>query len=329
MIGTLVRRFGFIDLGVDDLDAAVQFYSEIGQLGVTERRADEAFLTGGFDHHWLRLHRSDRAGDFKIGFEMMSGEALDEAKGRLAARGVEFTEHEQLLQDWVDRSIRFRDPDGIEIELFAQMAELPLRPFAPIVHMTDLLHAVWVGADARRAHDFYNGVLGFKASDWIENRMVFMRAGNAYHHSLGIGSGGTGTLDHFCVLVDSLDDVMRARANALQHGIQIRGDLMRHAASGSISIYMNDPVTGIGLEFCTEHAVIDDEGYRPRILRASAVTGNVWLEPAATGASTFLNVAPVTGNTVPGQLQKALDQATSASSAKALSASVDDQGDAS
>ena len=69
-----------------------------------------------------------------------------------------------------------------------------------------------------------------------------MHAGDRFHHSLGLGRSEAmaGRLDHFCILVEDIDDVMRARNLAVARDVPRRDDLIRHLASDSISTYIND-----------------------------------------------------------------------------------------
>jgi hypothetical protein len=150
-------------------------------------------------------------------------------------------------------------------------------------------------------------VLGFRTSDWIERRMVFMRSANNYHHSAGCGGAGPmgGRLDHIAILVDSLDDVMRIRNYGIAMGANIRQDICRHAASGSMGVYFVEPQTGIGLEFCTGHGLIEDPDHRARIMPASPVTADIWLEgpPADVLIPTMplaMGPAPVQAALAPG-----------------------------
>jgi catechol 2,3-dioxygenase-like lactoylglutathione lyase family enzyme len=275
----LVRGLGYVSLEVPDLETAVDFYRRAIQLTVTERGAKSVFMAGGVDHHWLRLHEGPDKTRYRLGYEVMNNAALGEITQRLDARSIPWTEGGGIARERIDRSIIFRDLDGVELELFTQMVELPVPVPQSTVHMQRILHAVWNGRDPVQAFKFYNEVLGCRDSDWIERFMVFLRCGNRYHHSIGVGRSETpGVLNHFCILVDSIDDVMRARNNALELGVELRMDLCRHAASGSMGVYLQEPFTGIAVEFCTQHGQIDDEDHRARILPASPVTGDVWQE---------------------------------------------------
>lgn len=273
----LVKGLGYVALNVPDLDDSIDFYKRIAHLKVSEEGAGKAFMTGGLNHHWLRLEETGTSGLARVGFQMQNRAALDEVANRLDQRGIPYQHAGDIAGDRIADAIRFRDPDGIEIELFTDMVTLPVQTNT-FIKMDRVLHSVWLTADPVESLSFYAGVLGFRESDWIERSMVFLRAGNRYHHSLGIARDTTrlGLLDHFCILVDDLDDVMRARNVAIRNGAKLRQDVVRHAASGSVSTYIMDPINDIAVEFCTNHMRIDDDNYCGRILPASAATLDLW-----------------------------------------------------
>ena len=275
----LVKGLGYVALTVPEIDQSLDFYRRIAHLKVSERGARKAFLTGGVNHHWLRLEETGAPSLARLGFEVTDRAALDEIANRLDTRGIPWKVANDLAGDRVTDAIRFTDPDGFEIELFTDMVSLPV-PMDTFLKMDRVLHSVWLAENPSESGRFYREVLGFKESDWIERSMVFLRAGNKYHHSIGIGKDAerTGKLDHFCILVDDVDDVMRARNNALRSGAELRQDVVRHAASGSTSTYIIDPVNSICVEFCTNHKQIEDEGYRARILPALPSTFDLWQE---------------------------------------------------
>jgi 2,3-dihydroxy-p-cumate/2,3-dihydroxybenzoate 3,4-dioxygenase len=273
----LVKGLGYVALTVPEIDRSLDFYKRVAHLKVSERGAKRAFLTGGTSHHWLRLEETGAPGLARIGFEVHDRAALDEVVNRLDSAQIAWKPANDLASDRVTEAIRFTDPDGFEIELFTDMVSLPV-PVDTFLNMSRVLHGVWLAADPLESCRFYRDVLGFKESDWIERAMVFMRAGNRYHHTIGIGRDPSrlGRLDHFCILVDDLDDVMRARNVALRSGAKLRQDVVRHAASGSTSTYIIDPMNDIAVEFCTNHRQIDDEGYCARILPVLPTTFDLW-----------------------------------------------------
>lgn len=287
-----VQRLGYVVLGVPDLTESVDFYSSVGHLTVHDATSRSAYLGGGYDHHWLRVEEDTaRPGLRGVGFELSDARELDAVADRLTARQIPHEEIGDLDGDGIDRGLRFTDPDGVRVDVYTDMLSRAVKPTQDAVRMTEMLHAVWFSTDPVAAHRFYAEVLGLRASDWIKRNAVFMRARNNYHHSLGIfrsSPARAGELDHFCILVESIDDVMRGRNIALRHGASLQKDVLRHAASGSISVYIADPMTGISFEFCAEHDIVDPD-HRPRLLEASPVTRDIW----QAGSPGLAKVAPL------------------------------------
>ncbi|GAA4689756.1 VOC family protein [Phytohabitans rumicis] len=274
-----VQRLGYVVLGVPDVAESTNFYSNVGHLTVHDAAGGTSFLGGGYDHHWLRLEEhQQRRGLVRVGFQLAREEDLSGVADRLDQRGIRFAEIGDLDGDGIDRGLRFTDPDGVEVDVYTDMLSRAVKPTQDAVRMNEMLHAVWFSADPVAAHRFYADVLGFRASDWIKRNAVFMRSANNFHHALGIFKSSpqrAASMDHFCILVENVDDVMRARNIALRRGAQLQKDVLRHAASGSISVYIADPMTGISFEFCTEHDIVDPD-HRPRLLEGSPITRDVW-----------------------------------------------------
>jgi 2,3-dihydroxy-p-cumate/2,3-dihydroxybenzoate 3,4-dioxygenase len=276
----VVTTLGYVAVGTNDLDRAAEFYTDNVMLTVTTRRDDAVFLTGGVEHHWVRFDLADQPGVKRVAYQVRDDDAMNEIKTRLDRHGVPWKDGSDLANDRVDRYVRFTSPEGMEIELYHQMVEMPTpRPASP-VGLKKMLHAVWLVNDAPEAARFYHEVLDFDVSDWIEQRTAFMRCGDGYHHSLAVlESEDAGKFAHFCMLVGSMDDVMRARFNAVRNGAEIGMEIMRHAPSGSVGVYISDPMHGFTVEFAAEHRRIlpDEEStYRPRILPRIPETSDMW-----------------------------------------------------
>ncbi|MGH7907743.1 MAG: VOC family protein [Candidatus Binataceae bacterium] len=269
------RQLGYIAMDVVDLDVSVRFYQDVAHLEISEERGGWVYMTGGREHHWLALRRKGTRGFNRVAFEMKNPHELEAMEKKLRAAGIEVERASALSSERVDQYIRFRDPEGTTVELFADMVTLPAPPsYAHRVHMDKLLHAVFLVTDVRRTFSFYSQLLGFRASDWVERSAVFMRCADRYHHSLALFSSSRPAFDHFCILVPALEDVMRARANALEMEIPMRSDILRHSPSGSIGTYIRDEANDHAVEFCCNHArVEDDDDHQPRVLRRMP---NVW-----------------------------------------------------
>jgi 2,3-dihydroxy-p-cumate/2,3-dihydroxybenzoate 3,4-dioxygenase len=270
----LVQEFGFVTYTVPNLDEAVEFFRDICQLAVTERRDDVVFLTGDNRHAWIRLERGESASLVRLSFRVPDAEALEEVIRRLDAEKVAWHRAGDIRDDRILNAIRFRTPEGFEVELYEEQVELASSPAVPR-GLEAVLHTVVFVEDVVDGREFWKRALGFKRSDQIEDLVVFLRCGNRYHHSIGLAKGQPGRLDHVCFLVDSIDTVVKFRNHARSRGVKAE-DLVRHTASGSVSVYLEEPTLGIGVELCAGHAVIEDDGYNGRLLKASPETADRW-----------------------------------------------------
>jgi len=273
-------RLGYVNIGVSDLDAAVGFWTKFGGLAVSERTEEGVYLRGGVDHHWLVLSQAETPGLRRLAFETLTPADLGRFGEKLTSGGVTVTQHDGA---WTGPAVRCKDPDGYEVELFSGMGNVPVPPsprgwFNP----QELLHAVLAVGDLDASYAFYAGLLGFRESDRVLGRTIFLRGGIGYHHALVIGAGrGEPHLDHVCFLMSDLDDLMRARAFFIEEGQPFDRDVLRHPTSGSIGFYAKAVPEPTTLEMCVDHAIITDPNHRSRSLTANRWTSNVWLPPKA------------------------------------------------
>src|ERR1700730_15072516 len=119
----IVSKFGFLVVGVSDLTEATEFYSRFVRLDLTERVGDTAFMTGGLDHHWVRLEEGSGQGLKRIGYELEDENALAEVRSQLKEQGIEYEEGGNPATDRVRGWLRFCDPGGTDIELYTGMYE--------------------------------------------------------------------------------------------------------------------------------------------------------------------------------------------------------------
>lgn len=279
----LVQRLGHVTYEVADLDRAVHELTTTGHLSVGEVRDGEVYLRGDLHHYWVRLVAGQSNRFVRVGYEVPGQEQLEEICRRLERRGVAVKScDDAIASDRVERWSRFVDDNGIEVELFVHMLDSPIRAMSQRVRLTEMLHAVFLVPDVPAAAGFYADTMGFKVSDWTERVAAFMRCGNGYHHSLaflaGPPSDREGTFHHFAMLCEDIDDVMVARNDALQSGVELAEDLVRHGPSGSVGVYLRSPM-GFSYEFCVWHQRITDPRHRARILPAARSTVNIWELP--------------------------------------------------
>ncbi|MGQ0550164.1 MAG: VOC family protein, partial [Armatimonadota bacterium] len=83
-----IRRPGHVALRVPDVPAAIDFYTRVVRLSLTEEAAGVAYLRSCFEHHCLELHPSDRAGVLHFGWETDSDDDTEALRATLVAQAV-------------------------------------------------------------------------------------------------------------------------------------------------------------------------------------------------------------------------------------------------
>jgi catechol 2,3-dioxygenase-like lactoylglutathione lyase family enzyme len=266
---TYVRHVG---LGVPDLAAAREFYEHHWQLEVVDVQEGLVYLGAACpESHVLRLRATEEPRVDLLSLAADTREAVDRAADRVARHPTS----RLILEPGVRQDLgggyamRFLDCDGRTVEV---SAEVPGRPFRPVEHEDSrpktISHVVFNTDDLTRTHLFYEQVLGFKVSDWVEDFFCFMRTGRA-HHILAFTRSPHSSLNHVAFEVNGLDEFMRATGGMMRRGFQPVWGPGRHGAGNNTFSYFRDPSTGFVMEYTTELQLIDDEhGWTPKVYPA-------------------------------------------------------------
>ncbi|WP_158057895.1 VOC family protein [Halorussus halophilus] len=121
-------KLGHVHLKVRELDRAVEFYTEVVGLDVTERVGDSfAFLSFGDHHHDVALQAlgpdapgpSSGVGLYHTAFEVPDEDELGATLKRLEERGVEVSP----VDHGISQALYFEDPDGNGVEVYLDTRE--------------------------------------------------------------------------------------------------------------------------------------------------------------------------------------------------------------
>src|SRR5262249_55427475 len=166
-----------------------------------------------------------------------SSGALDALAAHREKRGVSIARGSRALADErrVKDLIVFADPIGNRIEVFhgAEIASEPFRPGRAIsgfrTGALGMGHAVLTAERLDEVLPFYQGILGFRASDYILKpfKAYFFHV-NPRHHSLAFIDTGKNGIHHLMMETCFLDDVGQAYDLALRKPEMIGTTLGRH-----------------------------------------------------------------------------------------------------
>ena len=124
----ILKRIGHVNFRVSDQERSKRFYTEVLGLEVAEEDPEHGgvFLTMGQDFHNVdvsdgrgRMDREARPPGFvHVAFLVDSMRALREAYQQLMEHGIEVDHATNHVNQ---RSIYFRDPDGIRLEIYYEI----------------------------------------------------------------------------------------------------------------------------------------------------------------------------------------------------------------
>jgi catechol 2,3-dioxygenase-like lactoylglutathione lyase family enzyme len=276
----MISHVRHVGLGVPDLARAREFYEKLWQLEVVATDAERIYLGAGCpESHVLRLRRSDNPQVDLLSLAVDTSTDVEELAERVSR-----SPEAHMVSEPNDRQdygggygFRFLDCDGRTIEI---STDVSLRPFRPVEERESrpksISHVVFNTADLTRTREFYQAVLGFKVSDWVEDFFCFMRAGKS-HHTLAFARSEHSSLNHVSFEVRGLDEFMRATGKMIRRGHDPVWGPGRHGAGDNTFSYFKDPSTGFVMEYTTALRQIDDDhGWIPKVYSTSDEDTDQW-----------------------------------------------------
>ena len=123
----MVSHLGHVHLRVRELDSAIDFYTGVLGLEVTERVGRYAFLSFGVHHHDVALQAvgadapapSDGVGLYHAAFEVETPAELRATYERLLDRGVDVSP----VDHGISKALYFEDPSGNGLEIYLDTRE--------------------------------------------------------------------------------------------------------------------------------------------------------------------------------------------------------------
>jgi catechol 2,3-dioxygenase-like lactoylglutathione lyase family enzyme len=267
------ETFGHAEVGVTDLAEAIRFHVEALGFGIRHSGDGVAQLTTDDRSTALVLRQRSEPGLLRLSYQVTEQD-LDAFAPRLTEAGVAVERVETPLPD-IAQALDFRDPNGYALRLFVPTEPVPTGQ--PPQGKVKLLHPLLGVTDLGQTLEFYEGLLGFRVSDFIGDRSAFLRCRDGFHHSVAVHrQTQRPRIDHLCFLHSDFDSLMRARVRAQKVGKVECTELLRHSGSESITFYFNNPHVGFQFEWCVEHRSVEAPDHTPRRLPDSIESFNMW-----------------------------------------------------
>lgn len=264
-----VTHLRYVALADPDFEAATAFYGGIWGLTPVADDTDLAFFTaeGTSEPYIIRLRRAEEKRLDVVAFGMADEASVDALATRLGQAGTQLvTEPATLHTPGGGYGFRFFDPEGRLLEVSSDVAERTPRQLEARESIPNRLsHVVFNSTDLTTSIAFYQEHLGFQTSDWLEDKMCFLRC-QTHHHSIAIAEGAHPSLNHVSFEMRGIDEFMRGTGRLIQDGGQrpLWGP-GRHGAGDNTFSYFTDP-NGNTVEYTTElEHIPQDAQWEPKV----------------------------------------------------------------
>lgn len=283
-----IAKIGHVEFHTTNLEGMVSYYTDVIGLGLSARDEDgTAYLTSGSDHHDLVLRQGPENRLDHVAYQIGGSLSLQEAADELRGQKVEVRELD--AEPGVGEALGLSDPEGNAIELYASVEPANGRPRGTGISPQKLGHLAVLVEDPQRVADFYQDVLGFRWSDWLEDFFVFLRC-NADHHSANFLKSPQGRrMHHFAYELRDWAHVQLACDRLAEADVSVIWGPGRHGPGHNIFTYHRDPDGNI-VELFTQLDLVLDEGLghfdprpwhednlqKPKVWEAGPKAPNAW-----------------------------------------------------
>ena len=282
------KRVGHASFETPDLERSIAYYTHVNGLVVAEREKNRAFLSTRTGQLAIQLDLGPESRCNRISFEVAPKADFAAMKRELAAAGVASDLRNDSIPG-IGQVLAFNDPKGTIIELFKNWSYLGSHHQALGVGPLKLGHIAFQVPDVAAIAKFYETVLGFHVSDWIEDFFVFMRCGTD-HHTVNFISGKKAKMHHIAFELKDFAHLQDSCELLAHRNIPIIWGPLRHGPGHNVAIYHRNADDHI-VEFFVEMDQLKDEelGYfeprpwhrdtpqRPKVWERSTTT--IWGPP--------------------------------------------------
>jgi catechol 2,3-dioxygenase len=266
-----VVRIAYVDGHATDLALSKSFWVDALGFVLTDETNDTIYLRGLEErsHHSVVLRKGAEPDMTAIGFKVCEEDDLDRATHYCSTIGLPWKFVERPAQG---RTLAFRDPSGMPIELFASMDSVPsmLRKYGVYAgaRVQRIDHVNCFSANVQASYDFFVDI-GFRTTEYTaadEQDSLWSvwlhRKGNV--HDLAFTSGLGPRFHHVGMWVSSVTDIIHTCDVLATTGwlpSMERGP-GRHGISNAFFLYLRDP-DGHRIELFTSDYLTIDPDFEP------------------------------------------------------------------
>jgi catechol 2,3-dioxygenase-like lactoylglutathione lyase family enzyme len=233
-----VRKIGYATFETPDLEKAVAYYTQVNGLTLVSQDKGRAFLATRTGLLSIQIEHGQRAHCTRLSFEVAPDADFAAIRKELAAEGIK-SEERQDPSPGIPRVISFTDPKGTTIELYTQWSYVGKRADSIGIGPLKLGHVAFFVPDPDAMAKFYERVLGFRISDWLEDFFVFMRC-NPDHHSVNFLRGDRVRMHHIAFELKDVSHIANSCDLLAREKIPLIWGPLRFGPGHNIAVFHRD-----------------------------------------------------------------------------------------
>jgi catechol 2,3-dioxygenase-like lactoylglutathione lyase family enzyme len=233
------RRVGHATFETPDLEKQIGYWTDVAGLVLAEREKKRAFLATRTGLLAIALEQADERRCTRLSFEVAPNSDFARLAKALGEHGIE----SELRNDSVPglgQVLTFKDHKGTCIDLFREWSYLGSHHQVHGIGPLKLGHIAFAVQDVNSAAEFYQKVLGFRVSDWIEDWFVFLRC-NPDHHTVNFIRGSRTELHHLAFELKDMSHIADACEMFAHKKIKLLWGPVRHGPGHNIATYHRNP----------------------------------------------------------------------------------------
>lgn len=270
----IIRQMGYVTLSVPDEAAAAAWYARVLGLETLDGRDGTRVLGGPAYGPALILRRGASVALVNVG-GFATVDALDALMAHAAAARVA---HRAAPVATGQPGLIVRDASGIDVEVSAGLHSRGSGS-PGVVDIRKFSHATLRVPDLEASVAFYTDQLGFRISDRLSTRFVWMRC-NSDHHGLAmVAAPAAPGLHHLAFELADWSEIKRASDHLHALGVRLEAGPLRHGPGRNIAIYFRD-LNGVRIELTCEMEQLYHDDHRPGVWPEDG-TFNVWHDASA------------------------------------------------
>ncbi len=251
-----VRRITHATFETPDLDQQIEHFTQVSGLTLAVGEKGRALLATKLGQLVVQLVRGTDARCTKLAFQVAPDSDFAAMARFLTAHGIK----SDLRSDDIPgtpKVLAFDDIKGTTIELLSEWDYLAPNRSVAGVGPIKLGHVAFIVPDPKAVADFYERILGFRVSDWIEDLFVFLRC-NPDHHTVNFLKGKRANMHHIAFGLRDFSHLENGCDVLAQNQIPIIWGPLRHGPGHNTSIYHHTPEKHV-VEFFAELDQMLDE----------------------------------------------------------------------